>query len=226
MNPHNPRYYVQLIENAGFSKAKDLLQWQSVSPELPDRLNKAAAKVQQRLQITLRGIDMKRFKDDIELIKPLYNGAWEKNWGFIPMTDAEIDHLVDQLRPIVVPELVVFAERDGQPIGFAAAIPDMNVAFKLNPSGRLFPGILKILWRWKVKKISRLRIMLLGVLKEYRGTGAAELMYHWIWTKGTGIGFNWGEAGWILEDNLPMAKGLQFMGFEPYKTLRFYDRAL
>jgi len=226
LNPHNPRYYIQLIEGAGFAKAKDMLQWQSVSPELPERLNRAAAKVQERLQITLRSIDMKRFKEEIELIKPLYNGAWERNWGFIPMTDAELDHMVDQLKPVVVPELVVFAEREGKPIGFAAAIPDMNVAFKLNPSGRLFPGILKILWRWKIKKISRLRIMLLGVLREYRGTGAAELMYHWIWTKSTGIGFNWGEAGWILEDNTPMAKGLQFMGFEPYKRLRFYDRPL
>ncbi len=226
LNPHNPRYYIQLIEGAGFAKSKDLLQWQSINPELPERLNRAAARVQDRLQIKLRSIDMKRFKEEIELIKPLYNGAWERNWGFIPMTDAEIDHMVDELKPIVVPELVVFAEREGKPIGFAAAIPDMNVAFKSNASGRLFPGILKILWRWKIKKISRLRIMLLGVLKEYRGTGAAELMYHWIWTKSTGIGFNWGEAGWILEDNLPMAKGLQFMGFEPYKRLRFYDRPL
>jgi GNAT superfamily N-acetyltransferase len=226
LNPHNPRYYIRLIEGAGFTRAKDLLQWQSISPELPERLNRAAAKVQDRLKIKLRSIDMKRFKEEIDLIKPLYNGAWERNWGFIPMTDAEIDHLVDQLKPIVVPELVVFAERQGKPIGFAAAIPDMNVAFSENRSGRLFPGILKILWRWKVKKINRLRIMLLGVLKEYRGTGAAELMYHWIWTKGTEIGFNWGEAGWILEDNVPMTKGLEFMGFEPYKRLRLYDRPL
>jgi len=226
MNPHNPRYYVQLIEGAGFTKAKDLLQWQSTNPELPERLNRAATKVQKRLQITLRSVDMKRFKEEIELVKPIYNSAWERNWGFIPMTDAEIDHMVDQLKPIVVPELVVFAERDGKPIGFAAAIPDMNVAFKVNPSGRLFPGIIKVLWRWKVKKINRLSIMLLGVLKEYRGTGAAELMYHWIWTKGTGIGFNWGEAGWILEDNTPMARALKFVGFEPYKRLRFYDRPL
>ena len=224
LNPHNPPYYAQLVERAGFASAKDLLQYHSPSPDLPERLNRAAEKVQQRLQITLRPIEMKRFKDEVDAIKPLYNGAWERNWGFVPMSDEEIDHLATQLKPVVVPDLIVFAERGGQTIGFAAAVPDFNVALKANPSGRLFPGILKVLWR--SRKITRIRILLLGVLKEYRGTGAAELMYHWIWTKGTALGYTWGEAGWILEDNLPMRKGLEFMGFEPYKTLRMYDRAL
>jgi GNAT superfamily N-acetyltransferase len=224
MNPHNPPYYASLIEGWGFAKAKDLYQYQTPSDRLPERLERAAKKVQQRLNLSLRPIDMKRFKQDIDSIKPLYNGAWERNWGFVPMTDAEIDHLAKQLKPVVVPDLVVFAEREGEPIGFAAAIPDFNVALKANPSGRLFPGILKVLWR--ARSIRRVRILLLGVAKEYRGLGTAELMYHWIWTKGTALGYNWGEAGWILEDNMPMRKGVEFMGFEPYKTLRIYDRAL
>jgi GNAT superfamily N-acetyltransferase len=224
MNPHNPSYYGTLVEGAGFAKARDLYQYQTPSDRLPERLERAAQKVQQRLRLQLRPIDMKRFKEEVDGIKPLYNGAWEKNWGFVPMTDAEIDHLAKQLKPVVVPDLVVFAERDGVPIGFAVAIPDFNVALKANPSGRLFPGILKILWR--SRSIRRIRILLLGVAKEYRGLGAAELMYHWIWTKGTALGYNWGEAGWILEDNLPMRKGVEFMGFEPYKTLRMYDRPL
>jgi len=224
LNPHNPRYYVELIEGAGFQKAMDLWQYQTVSTELPERLERAAQKVAQRLNVTLRPLDMKHFNAEIDQIKPLYNGAWEKNWGFVPMSDEEIDHLAKQLKPIVVPDLVVFAEREGKPIGFAAAIPDMNVALKANPSGRLFPGIIKILWR--ARKISRLRILLLGVLKDYRGKGIAELMYQWIWKKGLAHGFSWGEAGWILEDNTPMNRGLEFMGFRVYKTLRMYDRPL
>jgi len=224
LNPHNPPYYVQLVERAGFTKAKDLFQYRTPSYELPERLHRAAEKVQKRFQITLRPIDMKRFEEEVDAIKPLYNGAWEKNWGFVPMADEEIDHLAAQLKPVVVPDLIVFAERAGKTIGFAAAVPDFNVALKANPSGRLIPGILKVLWR--SRKITRLRILLLGVAKEYRGTGAAELMYHWIWIKGTGLGYTWGEAGWILEDNTPMKKGLEFMGFEPYKTLRMYDRPL
>jgi GNAT superfamily N-acetyltransferase len=124
----------------------------------------------------------------------------------------------------VVPDLVCFAERAGEPVGFGVALPDLNVALKRNPSGRLFPGILKILWH--SRRISRARILLLGTLPEYRGTGVDALMYHWIWEKGTARGYHWGEAGWILEDNAPMNNAMLRLGFERYKTLRLYDRPL
>jgi hypothetical protein len=222
LNPHNPSYYVDLVERAGFSKAKDLLQYQSVNPTMPERLIKAARLLAQRRGITLRKIDMKHFDEEVERIKHLYNAAWERNWGFIPMTDDEIDHLAKQLKPVVVPDLVVFAERAGAVIGFAAALPDLNVALKRNPSGRLFPGIVKILWA--ARKITRIRVLLLGLLKEYRMSGADALMYHWIWEKGYALGYRWAEAGWILEDNAAMSNGALGIGFQPYKTLRFYDR--
>ncbi len=109
-------------------------------------------------------------------------------------------------------------------IGFAVALPDLNVALKSHPSGRIFPGILKILW--KSRKIKRARILLLGLLEEYRRSGADALMYHWIWEKGYALGYRWAEAGWILEDNPAMNNGLVRMGFETYKTLRLYDRPL
>jgi hypothetical protein len=224
LNPHNPRYYVDLVERAGFAKAMDMFQYQTRSPDIPERLMRGAQLLAKRKKITLRALDMKRFDDEVELIKKVYNSAWEKNWGFVPMSDAEIDHLAKQLKPVVVPDLVVFVEQEGRVIGFAAALPDLNVALQTNPSGRLFPGILKILWA--SRKITRIRILLLGLLKEYRMTGADALMYHWIWEKGYALGHRWAEAGWILEDNAPMNNGLLRMGFEAYKTLRFYDRPL
>ncbi len=122
----------------------------------------------------------------------------------------------------MVPELIAFAEMKGEIIGFAVALPDLNVALKHNPSGRLFPGILKILWY--ARKISRLRILLLGALKQYRGTGVDALLYAWIWQKGNAKGFHWGEGGWLLEDNFPIINGLLRLGFRPYKTYRVYDR--
>lgn len=225
LNPHNPEYYVRLVEGAGFTKAKDLLQFQTTNPAVPERLLRAGQLIAHRQRIRLRGLDMKRFDEEVERIKRVYNQGWEKNWGFVPMTDAEIDHLAKQLKPVVVPDLVVFAERDGDLIGFGAALPDLNVALKTNPSGRLLPcGLFKILWA--SRKITRARILLLGVLPAYRKSGADALMYHWIWEKGRARGYTWGEAGWILEDNTAMINAAVRLGFVHYKTLRFYDRPL
>ena len=224
MMPHNPESYVTLHERYGFKKAKDLIAFQSTYYALPERLSRAAAVLAERKGITLRSLDMKRFGEEVELVKQLYNEAWEKNWGFVPLTDKEIDHLAKQLKPVVVPELVCFAERAGKVIGFGVALPDLNVALKRNPSGRLFPGILKVLWY--ARRITRLRVLLLGVLKEYRQMGVDALMYHWIWARGTAKGYHWAEAGWMLEDNAPMINAAQRLGFVPYKTYRVYDKPL
>ncbi len=224
MTPHNPSYYVDLVERAGFTKAMDLYQYQSVNPQIPEALIDRVKLVLEHKKITLRTLDMKHFDEELERIKQLYNNAWESNWGFVPMSEAEIDHLAAQLKTIVVPELVIFVEHEGKPIGFAVVLPDYNVAMKNNPSGRFFPGILKILWA--SRKITRVRILLLGLLKQYRGIGADVVMYHWIWETGYRLGYRWAEAGWILEDNLRMNNAIQRLGFEPYRTLRFYDRPL
>ncbi len=224
LTAYTPAYYVQLTEGAGFTKARDLWMYQSVDDQLPERLTRGAKLIAKRKKIALRALDMKRFDEEVELIKQLYNQAWERNWGFVPMTEAEIDHLAKDLRPVIVPDLVVFAEQEGKLIGFAVALPDLNVALKTNPSGRLFPGLIKILW--KARKINRVRVLLLGVLEEYRRAGVDALMYHWIWEKGYAKGYRWAEAGWILEDNAAMKNGLLRMGFAHYKTLRLYDRPL
>ncbi len=223
MMPYTPTYYVALHQAYGFTKAKDLLAFESARARMPERLTRAAKVIAERKGITLRPLNMKRFKQDVELVKALYNQAWERNWGFVPLTEAEIDHLAKQLKPIVVPDLVCFAERQGQVIGFAVALPDLNVALKHNPSGRIW-GIPKILWY--ARRINRWRIPLLGVLKEYRMIGVDALMYHWIWTKAAVYGPPWGEGGWILEDNTPMVNAAMQLGFRPYKTYRIYDKPL
>ena len=224
LNPHNPRYYVDLVEKAGLTKAMDLYQYQSLSPQVPERIKRGARLIMKRKKLTLRGLDIKNYDQEIEKIKQIYNAAWEKNWGFVPMTDAEIDHMAKDMKPVLVPDLVVFVEHEGEPVGFAAALPDMAVALRSNPSGRLLPGIAKILWN--ARKIKRIRVLLLGLRREYRNTGADALMYHWIWEKGYPLGYRWAEAGWILEDNTGMNNGLVRLGFDPYKTLRLYDRPL
>jgi len=231
MMPHNPPYYRALLERAGFAKAKDLLVYQqgyqggNLMP-VPERLTRATQLITERLGITVRPLEMKSFGTEVERVKALYNTAWEKNWGFIPMTDHEIDHLAKQFKPVVVPDLVPFVEKDGKVIAFALALPDLNTVLAGNRSGRLFPVILKLLWRLKTNRIYRLRITLLGVLPEYRGKGIDAVLYHWIWTRGGKLNYSWGEAGWILEDNPAMNAGLVKMGFTVYKTYRMFDRPL
>jgi len=230
MMPHNPRYYVTLLERAGFAKAKDLLVYQGGHPTrykpVPERLTRATEVIRQRMGITLRPLDMKNFEREVESIKELYNANWEKNWGFVPMTEHEIDHLAEQFKPVVVPTMVPMAEKDGKIIGFGLALPDLNVVFRGNRSGRMFPVVLKLLWALKMKRIRRARILLLGVLPEYRGKGVDAMLYHWVWTKSAEQGIYWGEAGWILEDNPAMNAGLEKMTFTVYKTYRLYDRPI
>ena len=224
MMPHNPRYYVSLVEGAGFRTAKNLLAYQRTFDEPPERLHAAALRLEKRGGITVRSLDMARFAQEVELVKRLYNQAWKRNWGFVPMSDAEIDFLAAQLRPVVVPELVAFAEHEGQAIGFTVVLPDLNVALRKNPSGRLFPGILRVFLA--SRGIDRLRVVLLGTVPEWRGRGVDVLLDKKVWDEAYRRGYRWAEAGWILEDNHAMRNGLVNLGFEVYKTYRLYDRPI
>ena len=230
MMPHNPPYYVDLVERAGFIKAKNLLVYQGgredVYVPVPERLARGTELIRRRLGITIRPLDLSRFDQEVEAIKQIYNAAWEKNWGFVPMTDHEIDHLAEQFRPVVVPDFVPIAEKDGKVIGFGLALPDLNAIFRKNRSGYLLPVLPRLLWALKMKTLRRSRIVLLGVVPELRGKAVDAMLYHWIWTKAEKLGFRWGEAGWILEDNAAMNAGLEKMTFRVYKTYRLYDRPI
>jgi GNAT superfamily N-acetyltransferase len=225
MMPYNFTYYEQLHERYGFIKAKDLLAYDGGGPAAaPERFRRLGERALRHSGIRLRTLTKKRFAAEVELIKQLYNSAWERNWGFVPLTDAEIDHLAGQLKPIVVPDLVIFAERAGEVVGFAVGLPDFNLALLHNRSGRMFPGILKVLWA--SRKIHRARILLLGVIPEFRGRGIDAVLYHRIWENSVKHGMPRGEAGWILEDNFLMNTAAQQLGFRVSKTYRIYDKGL
>jgi GNAT superfamily N-acetyltransferase len=231
MMPHNPPYYERLMEAARFRKAKDLLVyrggWMAEYLPVPERLTRGTELLRKRLGITIRPMNMQDFKREVERIKILYNKCWEKNWGFIPMTDHEIDHLAEQFKPVAIADLVPFAEKDGEVIGFGLALPDLNQIFQRHRSGRLTPALLAdLLLSLKLQRVRRARILLLGVIPELRGKGIDAMLYHWIWTKSAEHKIYWGEAGWILEDNPAMNAGLEKMEFAVYKTYRLYDRPI
>ncbi|HET9234343.1 MAG TPA: N-acetyltransferase, partial [Candidatus Eisenbacteria bacterium] len=151
----------------------------------------------------------------------IYNQAWERNWGFVPMTNAEIDHMARQLKPVVDPTLVRIAEREGKPVAIALGLPDMNDAVR-HANGKLFPfGLLKILWH--ARRLKRMRLLALGVLPEYRRTGIDVLLYHSIFKDGTTKGYRVGEFSWILEDNMAIRRPIERIGARHYKTYRMYE---
>lgn len=223
--PYNPPYYIDLLESYGLQKAKDLysylLSQDTVYSEKLERVNNL---VKERYGLTIRSMDMRKFKSEVQLIKEIYNKAWAYNWGAVPLTDAEIDALAADLKPIVIPELVLFAELKGKTIGFALSLPDINIALRHNKKGRLLPGLLRLVLH--KKKINLVRIIVLGVLPEHQPTGAAGVLFYETAARARSLGYHYGEAGWILEDNDRMIKAAQTLRGEAYKTYRIYEKPL
>ena len=222
MTPHNPPYHARLYDAARFTKAKDLLAYWIPHDNPPERLVRAVEMLRKRKAIVTRSMDMKRFESEVDLIRTIYNDAWEKNWGFVPMTQAEIEHMAKQLKPVVDPEMVVFAEIRGEPVAFALGLPDFNIALK-HAGGSLFPfGFLAILW-WQ-RKIHQARVLTLGIKQGYRASGIDALLIYEMFVRGHRQGYTKGEFSWILEDNYAMRRPLEATGAIAYKTYRIYDR--
>lgn len=222
---HNPPYYGRLLESAGLEKAKDLLAYwlEGVTP--PERLVRGVERLAQRAGVGVRSLDMRRFEEEVATIKAVYNSAWSRNWGFVPMTDAEFDYMAKELKPIVDPHLCLIAEADGQAVGFSLALPDLNRALRKLPRGRLLPfGIFRLLR--ERRRIPALRVITLGFRPGYQHQGLGALLYLRTWQVGVARGYDRAEASWILEDNHDMRRALENMGARAYKRYRVYERSL
>jgi GNAT superfamily N-acetyltransferase len=224
MMTHNPTYYLDLFAAAGFAKEKDLVAILApVDDRSFKRLGRLAEAVRRREKsLVVRPIDMKRFAKELELVKVIYNGAWEKNWGFVPMTSEEIDAMAKKLKPIIYPPYILFAELDGKPAAFHLALPDFNqVLHKMG--GSLFPlGWLRFLTGRK--KIDRCRTMALGVLPEFRKRGIDAVLYYEAMKAGIEKGDKWVEFSWMLEDNIDILRPLEVFGGRVYRRYRLVCR--
>lgn len=226
MMPHNPPYYPDRYEAVGLTKAKDLVAFKVHQGPRIHRLFKYSEGILKRYGLRLRPVNMKRYEEEIDLILDLYNRCWEKNWGFVPMTEAEVRHFASELRYGIDPDAVLFLEResDDKTLGFILGLPDMNVGLK-HADGKLFPfGLLKILW-YK-RKIDGLRVITLGVLPEERGKALDGLLIASLCRIGLEKGYDWAECGWVLEDNHNMVSPLTKWSGPPYRTYRIYEKAL
>lgn len=226
MMTYNPKYYIDLIENYGFKKAKDLFAYRISNEKLnqSEKLVRIAELAKQRSKLTIRQINMKDFKNELDKVKYVYNKAWAPNWGFVPMTDEEIDNLAKDLKPLVEPSLVLFGEVDGKTVGFALVMLDYNqitISFK----GKLLPFNFIKLFTQK-KKITWARVLTLGLIPEYQKKGLDATFYYEIMKRAEKLNIYQGEASWILEDNEMMNRGAKAMNGELYKKYRIYDYSL
>lgn len=220
----NPAFYPTLYEQAGFKKAMDVFAWTMDEVEVSDKLKRLGYMILKRTNVRFRKPDMKNFDKEIKIFREIYNSAWSDNWGFVPWTEAEFNHVAKSIKQIIDPDVVLLAEIEGKPVGFSMALPDFNMALK-HINGKLFPfGLPKLLWY--SRKIDRLRIVILGVIKEYRGRGIDTAMYYETFRIGTGKGYHSCEMSWILENNTQMNRAAEMMGAHKYKTYRLYERKI
>ena len=222
---YNPKYYLDLCEKYGLHKVKDLYAWKLESDKVlgSDKLRRVQEIAKQRSGLKITQLDMKNFDKELEKVKFVYNKAWAPNWGFVPMTDAELDAMAKDLKPLVEASLVLFGEIDNKLIGFALTMLDYNQVFK-SMNGHLFPFNFLKLYTQK-KKITWSRIITLGIIPEYQKRGLDSVFYWETVNRARAIGIKLGEASWILEDNEMMNRGAGegVMKGELYKKYRIYD---
>ena len=229
MMTYNPAYYLPQFEQIGLVKSKDLLAYEISMAGIPmDRLLRIAEKVKSRNpDVKLRPILRKTLLQDLDKVKQVYNEAWQDNWGFVPMTDAEVDFMAGRLKPLMMEGLVWLAEVGSEPVGFLLALPDFNGALKPLRGKLATPkilGFLPYLLGWKRPKGTR--VITLGVKEKYRSRGLETAMLIEGLKTGFDAGFEVSEASWILEDNFAMSRILEAIGGKPYKRYRIYERDL
>jgi len=226
MTPYNPPYYAALIEAAGFSKAKDLYAFQGFTKDgFPERMEKIIQRMTRGGKISIELVDIKRLTEALADLKNIYNAAWDANWGFVPMTNEEIDELARGLKPLLKPEYLYFARVDGQPAGFVLLLPDFNVALK-HVNGALNPlNILPFLYKM-FTPIKRGRLLALGIKKEFRNRGLELLLIKQAFASAAKMGWEYGDLSWTLEDNHAINNVIMAVGGKIYKRFRLYEKAL
>jgi GNAT superfamily N-acetyltransferase len=225
MTAYSPPYYRKLVEESGLAKASDwyaFLVHRNVG--VPPSLYRIRDRLVRQQKIEFETLDMKQLDRAVELIGQIFADAWMENWEHVPFTDAELDHLLKELKPVVVPELTYLAFHNGRCIGFSLNIKDANPALQ-KANGRLFPvGLVKMIR--EMSKITRLRTIAMGVIKEYRHRGIDLVFYLNTIERGRELGFLDSECSLIVESNEPMIRALEDLDAQRYKTFRFYEKTI
>ena len=230
MMPHHLPYQQARIEAAGFTKLKDFYAWTYDIGEVPARAQKAHDEIAALPEVTSRYADPSRMLSELKIITDVFNDAWSDNWGFVPLTDAELKKSAEDMKLILMPELTRIVSIDGEPAAIALAMPNLNELIA-GLHGKLFPfGIGKLLYRLKVRGPKSGRLILLGIRRKWRNirkyAGLSAFLYVQMNQAGHLLGLERGELSWTVEDNAPINVGIKLMGGRIYKTYRVFERAL
>jgi len=229
LTAHNPPYYCELIDNCGFTKAKDWYAWWFADPsKAATHLRRLATRLRTRWPVRIRSANFKNLRDESRRLREIFNQAWERNWGFVPFTEAEIEFMSEELKPLILSEFAWVAEIDNEPVGFTLALPDINVVLR-DLNGRLTrfglpTGLIKLL-RYK-HRAQKGRLIALGVVQKYRRAGIAEMLVLRVMEETMIKRGITGELSMTLEDNFMINRFLEAIGAERYKTYRIYTRSV
>jgi len=218
---YNPIYYLEFMEKYGMKKEKDLFAYSiRINQPPPDKLKRVVEAIKNKPGLKVRMADFNNMEQEIKNVKEIYNNAWSQNWDFAPLTDAEIDDMWRQIKPLAKPEIMPIIEINGEPAAMSIAIPNYNeILIKLK--GQLFPfGIITFLL--EKDKIKSVRLWALGVKDKFRKMGLDALLYYETFKGTKKLGIEWGEVSWILEDNVDIIRPILLWGSKLYKKYRIY----
>jgi hypothetical protein len=230
MMGHSRAYQGRLAEGAGLAKVKDFYAWRYDVQAIPPRALRAWEQTKTQPEVKIRKLQRKHADREIDIVLSIFNEAWQDNWGWVPMTRAEADKAVQDLKLVMDEEIALVAEIDGKPAAICLAFPNVNEAIR-DLNGKLLPlGWAKLLYRLKVKRTKTARLFIMGIRSEYRRNkrygGLAMAMFVEIAKLGSAVGYEWGELSLTLEDNTLINLGIKAMGGKVYKTYRLYERAI
>ncbi len=225
MMTYNSPWYADMLEGAGYTKAKDLFAYYLDSDIMDySRMSRVADLVLRRTNAVIRDISVKHIHSEVPIIMDIYNECWEDNWGFVPMSKREMDVMADELKMIMIPQLAPVVEINGEPVAFAISIPDANQAFK-RAGGSLIKAVLALKVPLFRVRINQVRVLLLGVRKAFRGRGLEALMIDRVIKSSIEKGMGRGELSWVLEDNASMRRILEKdLHADQYRTYRIYQK--
>jgi hypothetical protein len=225
---YNKPYYPGFAERYGFTKSSDHFAYYMTGDTLSQKSLRVSEAFENRLKtkgITIRAVNVKKFKEEAEKAHQVYNSAWDKNAGFVPMTYNEFMHLCNDMKPVMIADLCFIAEHEGKFIGLSFSLPDINQVLKDVRKGRLLPfGIFKLLFNRK--KINKMRVVVMGVVEGYRKLGIEACFYAKTITNAKKNRIYEAEASLILEDNEMMNQALININAHVYKTYRIYKLSL